>query len=80
MTALHTDEWGRFAKALAEARQRAGLTQYQLADRLGIRQDVVSKCEGGRRRLDVVEFLRWVRAIGVDPKTIFEAVGDPGRF
>jgi transcriptional regulator with XRE-family HTH domain len=56
--------------ALTEARQTAGLTQYQLADRLGVDQSYVSKYESCRRRLDVIEFLRVVAAIGVKPEVI----------
>lgn len=56
--------------ALIEARQAAGLSQYQLADRLNVDQSYVSKYEGCRRRLDVIEFLRVVAAIGVKPDVI----------
>lgn len=56
--------------ALTEARQAAGLSQYQLADRLNVDQSYVSKYEGCRRRLDVIEFLRVVAAIGVKPDVI----------
>ena len=66
MTALHTDEYRQFASALAHARRAAGLSQYDLADRLGVSQDFISKYEGGRRRLDVIEFLRITKAIGID--------------
>ena len=67
MTALHTTEYRRFAEALAEARRSAGLSQYELADRLGVDQSFVSKYETARRRLDVIEFLRVVAAIGDQP-------------
>ena len=81
MTALHTEEYRRFARALAQARTDANLSQYDLADRLGVDQSFVSKYEAARRRLDVIEFLRIVHAIGVDPRTIFAALnGQYGRF
>lgn len=56
--------------ALARARTDAGVTQYELADRLGVDQSYVSKYEGGRRRLDVVEFMRIVAALGIEPMPI----------
>jgi transcriptional regulator with XRE-family HTH domain len=81
MTALHTAEYRRLMDALAQARRDAQLSQYDLADKLGVDQSFISKYEAGRRRLDVIEFLRIVHAIGVDPKTIFEALqGEYGRF
>lgn len=59
---------------LAAARRDANLTQYQLADRLGVDQTYVSKYESGRRRLDVIEFLRIVAAIGVKPAAVLEGL------
>jgi transcriptional regulator with XRE-family HTH domain len=80
MTALHTEEYRRFAAALRDQREKAGLSQDDVASRLGVGQDFVSKVETARRRLDVIEFLRFVGAIGCNPLDIFEAVGDAGRF
>ena len=81
MTALHTEEYRRFAAALAEARRAVGLSQYDLADRLGVSQDFISKYEGGRRRLDVIEFLRVVRAMGVEPEVVLGPLkANPGSF
>lgn len=42
-------EKNRIGNLLAGARLRAGLTQAQLADKLGIRQNMVSDYERGRR-------------------------------
>lgn len=80
MTALHTEEYRRFSLALRAARIAAGLSQNDLADKLGVRQDFISKIESSRRRLDVIEFLRVVNAIGADPLRVLEAVMDPGEF
>jgi ribosome-binding protein aMBF1 (putative translation factor) len=43
-------EKNRIGNLLAGARLKAGLTQAQLADKLGIRQNMVSDYERGRRR------------------------------
>lgn len=79
MTAQHTDEYRRFAAALVEARKAAGLSQYDLADRLGVDQSFISKYESSRRRLDVIEFLQIVQAIGADYRTILDGLVAPKR-
>ena len=78
MTGLHTAAYKRFVGALADARRGAGLSQYELADRLGVDQTYVSKYEGGRQRLDVVEFLRVVQAIGCDYQEVVDKVLSEG--
>lgn len=52
---------------VAEIRSEAGLTQRDLADRLGREQSFVARIEIGERRVDVVEFFWICRACGVDP-------------
>ena len=74
MTALHTEEYRLFCEALVRAREAAGLSQYELADLLGKDQSYISKYEHARRRLDVVESLHIVQAIGVDAASILAAV------
>jgi len=44
-----------FLKKLRQARLEAGLTQVQVAEKLGKGQTFVSKCELGQRRVDFVE-------------------------
>ncbi|WP_246729118.1 helix-turn-helix domain-containing protein [Methylosinus sp. RM1] len=53
------------------ARERAGLTQEGLAERIGRTQSFVSKYERGERRLDVVEFAEFVKAMDLDPSAVF---------
>ena len=48
-----------------------GITQAQLAGRLERSQSFVAKIEAGERRLDVVEFVDWVRALKADPEDTF---------
>jgi transcriptional regulator with XRE-family HTH domain len=59
---------------LREARIANGLTQQQVADRLGKHQSLVNKIERQERRLDVVEFLDLAEAIGVSPEAILRNV------
>lgn len=62
---VFTNEYATFLRLLKETRREAGLTQTDLADRLGLTQSVVSKCERGERRIDVIELRAWCRAIGI---------------
>ncbi len=62
----------RLCGLLVDERREAGLTQREVARRLGVYASYVSKYENGERRLDVVEFLAVAEAIGFDPKEIFE--------
>ena len=45
-------------------RAEAGLSQMELAARMQIGQDVISRCEAGRRRVDVFELALWTHACG----------------
>jgi len=60
--------------ALVEAREEAGLTQQQLADKLGRPQSFVSKVENGDRRLDVIEFLELCRLLGADAAELLKRI------
>jgi len=71
---VHSPEQIAFRELMIEARDRAGLTQGKLAKRLGKHQSFVAKYEGGERRIDVVEFLKISRAIGIDPVRILKAL------
>ncbi|WP_087865076.1 helix-turn-helix domain-containing protein [Comamonas thiooxydans] len=62
---IHTYNHKAFIALLRSHRRAAGLTQVELADRLGETQVFVSKCERGERRIDLVETMEWCRAIGV---------------
>lgn len=48
---------------LREVRADAGLTQAELADKLGVPQSVVSKYESGERRLDILELREICRGL-----------------
>lgn len=62
----------KFRELLVEVRKTAGLTQAELSQRLDRPQSFVSKYERGERRLDVVEFGKVARALGVDPAKLLE--------
>lgn len=62
---IHTQDYRRFLEVLRRARKKAGLTQVQLAERIGRTQSAVSKVERGERRLDVIELRILCEAMGV---------------
>jgi hypothetical protein len=62
----------RLIATLTELREHAGVTQQELAKRMGKHRSFVWKTEGGQRRLDLVEFVRWCRGCGVDPLEVFK--------
>ncbi|WP_348642186.1 helix-turn-helix transcriptional regulator, partial [Mesorhizobium sp. M8A.F.Ca.ET.197.01.1.1] len=57
----------RFLAQLISLRNVKGLTQAQVAEKLGRPQSFVAKYEGGERRLDVIEFLDVTAAVDADP-------------
>jgi ribosome-binding protein aMBF1 (putative translation factor) len=62
---IHSARYAVFLKVLRESRERAGVTQVQLARKIGETQTFVSKCERGERRLDVIELRTFCRAFGL---------------
>lgn len=54
------------AGLLLEARQKAGLTQRELATRLGKPAAFPHKVEHGEREINIVELLDYCHALGLD--------------
>ncbi|MHA1553312.1 MAG: helix-turn-helix domain-containing protein [Alphaproteobacteria bacterium] len=69
MTPIYADKYRQIIEQLVAARKAFGLTQQDIADRLGRPQSFVSKYERCERRLDVVEYAHICRLVGVDPCT-----------
>ena len=61
---------------LVEARERAGLTQRDLAARLKRPHSFVGRIEAGERRIDVIEFIEIARVMDADPRELFAQVLD----
>ena len=70
----------KLRKLLRDLREKAGLTQAEVAERLDKPQSFVAKYEGGERRLSAIEFVDVVRALGAEPVTamrqLIKAIGD----
>lgn len=63
---------------LVARREALGMTQTELADRLGEYQSFVARLESGQRRVDVVEFLELAEALGLDAGKVLAAVRKVG--
>jgi hypothetical protein len=68
---LRSPEYDRLIAALVATRKSANVRQQALAKKLGRPQSFIAKYEGGERRIDVVEFVTIVRALGADPVKLF---------
>ena len=64
---LRTERHKALIELLIEKREAAGLTQTELAAKLGEYQSFVARLESGQRRVDVVEFLELAELLNFDP-------------
>jgi transcriptional regulator with XRE-family HTH domain len=65
--AQHTEEYRLMIGALVRLRGQRGFSQTDMALTLNKQRSYVAKVELCERRLDVVEFCRWVEALDCDP-------------
>ena len=63
------------ATALIKARADAGLTQEELAQRMGTTQSVIARLEGGKSRPSTTTLARVAKATGTRLRVSFERVG-----
>ncbi|MDB5813851.1 MAG: transcriptional regulator, family [Rhodocyclales bacterium] len=64
--AIHRVQYEYFRTVLISARKVSGLTQIEVAAKLGRPQSFVSKYERGERRVDFSEFLELADILNVD--------------
>ena len=73
---LHSEKYKLFLEELNILRAEAGLSQVELGERMQIGQDVVSRCEAGRRRVDVFELALWTHACGTTLETFVKRLDE----
>ena len=66
---LHHSDYEVFVGLLKCVREEAGITQLDLAHRLGMDQSTISKIERRERRVDVAELRRICIALGISLAT-----------
>ncbi|MQX38498.1 helix-turn-helix domain-containing protein [Roseospira navarrensis] len=64
------------ARAMIEARARAGLTQAQLAERMATTQSVIARLESGRTQPSTKTLVRLAEATGTRLRITFESAED----
>jgi transcriptional regulator with XRE-family HTH domain len=60
--------------AIAQARKAADLSQRQLSVKLGEPPNWIQRVESLERRVDVAEFIRIARALGIEPSALFARI------
>jgi transcriptional regulator with XRE-family HTH domain len=69
-----SESYRAFLGVFIAARKDAGLTQAELAARIGKKQTFISIIETGVRRVDLLEFCSLARAMGFVPQELFARV------
>jgi transcriptional regulator with XRE-family HTH domain len=62
---IYSREYAVVLRLLRAARDKAGITQVELAEKLGLTQSFVSKIERGDRRLDIVQLRTVCKVLGL---------------
>ena len=75
MKSIYSEEYKAVVDVLIAERKRLGMTQVQLANKLGKPQSFVSKTEGRERRLDIVEFFHICRAMETNGVDLLQRAG-----
>ena len=65
---IYVSEYAAMLNMLRGRRLDAGLTQADLARKMGVSRLFVGRCERGDRRIDVIEFIAFCRALSIDPQ------------
>ena len=71
---LHSPEYAALRELLVAARQKAGLTQQEVARQLKRPQSFVANYERGERRLDLIEFIEVSKVLQSDPVKLLRAL------
>ncbi|WP_322073792.1 helix-turn-helix domain-containing protein [Burkholderia cepacia] len=69
---IYSEEYGLLLHILRATREVAGITQIELASRLGTTQVNVSRYEGGQRGLDPIHLKYWCEAIGITVHDLYQ--------
>lgn len=71
---IRSDGQQELCRLLVEVRKSKGMTQGDLALRLGCQQSLIARLESGERRLDVIEFVTVARALATAPGDLLSRI------
>ena len=74
---IHAAEHEQLRLIFRQQRERLGLTQRELASRMGVIYSLIGKIETGDRRLDVIEFIDYCRALELEPSEVLSMLEKP---
>lgn len=74
MRSRYTPENVNLRNFLIEARQKRGITQEELAEKIGRKQNYISNYERGERRLDIFELIEIIKGIGEDKEKLLRKI------
>ena len=73
----HSPEYKKLCQRLRELREDTGLSQRDVAERLGVAHSQVANIELGERRIDFIELIWLCQALDLNPaKTIGKLAGE----
>lgn len=73
---IHSTEHEFLRQYLKDRREDLGLSQRNLADRMGVIYSFIGKVETGDRRLDVIEFIEYCNTLELDPIEVVKEIND----
>lgn len=75
MSTIYDQRYIKLVTELRETRKDKNITQEQLASTLKKPQSYIAKIEKLERRLDVIELIDWLNAIGADLEHFLKSIG-----
>lgn len=73
---VFSEPYGVLRTMLRDARHAAGLSQRELAARIGKHPSHVAMIERGQRRIDALELYRMARVLDADPAGLLARIGE----
>jgi transcriptional regulator with XRE-family HTH domain len=70
--------YGQFGQLLRNARKAAGLTQDEVAERVGLKRTSITNIERGRQHIPLHQLFRLADAVGVAPEELLPGPQEAG--
>ena len=73
---IYSAESMALRKFLKNRRENLGFSMREFSNMVDLHHSIIGKIETGDRRLDVVEFIQYCKALKVDPAEVIQLVTD----